>query len=384
VVIASLGFESGVTYLVSQSRWSPRQAFAATQLISLTAGIAGAALAYLVYELVPGAFSGLDRTDMLITVAALPFALAWMLGCAVPLALDRYEAHAAPIAGQALLGFVITVPAALLYDLRGAIIAWTAAHALVAIAYGFYMWPRLPHTESHTKALQEALHFGSQTYVNNVLQFLNLRADIFILTAFVGASAQVGQYAVAATVVTTLWMIPWAVSTVLLPRVAALSGEEEHEQTTAVEGKALKHTVLVMLVSCLALIPLLVVGLPLVYGEDFKPAATLAILLLPGVACLGIGSVLISATSGRGRPRYAMINGLITTPLAIVLYVILINADGATGAAIASSLTYATSFILAAFFYRRTTGASLTIMLPTRTELHDYRIAAGDLRRHLA
>ena len=92
-------------------------------------------------------------------------------------------------------------------------------------------------------------------------------------------------------------------------------------------------------------------------------------MLLPGVACLGVGSVLISATSGRGRPRYAMINGLITTPIAIVLYVVLINADQATGAAIASTLAYVISFVIAAHLlpsYDRHVAARL--LLPTRTE----------------
>ena len=77
----------------------------------------------------------------------------------------------------------------------------------------------------------EAMRFGSQTYVNNVLQFLNLRVDIFILAAFVGASAEVGHYAVAATVATTLWMIPWAVSTRAAARASPRSrGEAQDDQ----------------------------------------------------------------------------------------------------------------------------------------------------------
>ena len=130
--------------------------------------------------------------------------------------------------------------------------------------------------------------------------------------------------------------------------MAALSGEQGwNDQRADVEGRALRHTTLVMVACALALAPILLIGLPLVYGEDFRPAATLAVLLLPGVACLGVGSVLISATSGRGRPRYAMINGLITTRIAIALYVVLINADQATGAAIASTLAYVCSFVIA-------------------------------------
>jgi O-antigen/teichoic acid export membrane protein len=370
IVVASLGFESGIAYFVGQAKWAPRGAFVASQVLALLFGILGAAAAFGVYELAPDAFSGVNETDMLITLAALPFALMWMLSCAVPLALDRYEAHAWPIAGQALGGLALTVPLALMNDLRGAIIAWSASHIVTALLYAVYLAKSLPprdETPSHTR---QALRFGLQTYVNNVLQFLNYRVDIFILTAFVGASAEVGHYAVAATVATTLWMIPWAVSSVLLPRVAAISGDDE--DAAEVEGKALRHTVLVMVASSLALIPLLIVGIPLVYGDDFRPAATLAILLLPGVACLGVSSVLVSATAGRGHPRYAMINGLLTTPLAIVLYIVLIGADGATGASIASSISYIFAFVLAAIFYRRATGVPLRTLIPTRLELRDY------------
>jgi O-antigen/teichoic acid export membrane protein len=378
IVVASLGFESGIAYFVGQSKWAPRSAFAASQALALLLGVLGAALAFGVYELAPEAFSGVDETNMLITLAALPFALMWMLGCAVPLALDRYEAHAWPIAGQALGGLAVTIPLALLEGLRGAIVAWTASHVLTALLYAAYLARSLPHEDSPSQ-IKPALRFGAQTYVNNVLQFLNYRVDIFILAAFVGASAEVGHYAVAATVATTLWMIPWAVSSVLLPRVAALSGDQQ--DAAEVEGKALRHTVLVMVASSLALIPLLIVGIPLVYGEDFRPAATLAILLLPGVACLGVSSVLVSATAGRGHPRYAMINGLLTTPLAIALYFVLIDAGGATGASIASSISYIFAFGLAAVFYRRATGVPLRTMLPTRAEVQDYRTAVADVLR---
>jgi O-antigen/teichoic acid export membrane protein len=382
IAVASLGFETGIAYLVSQLRWAPRPAFAASQALAFGLGTLFAVLAYGVYALFPGAFAGLDDTLMLITLASLPFALAWMLACAVPLALDRYEAHAAPIAAQALLGLALTIPLALADGLRGAIIAWSAAHIVTAIVYAVYLYRALPATEpiAGPAPIPAALRFGAQTYVNTVLQFFSYRIQIFILTAFVGEAAEVGHYAVAAAVVTVLSMIPWAVSSVLLPRVAALSGEQDTEQSAFVEGKALRHTVLVLVAAAVVLVPVLLVAVPLVYGEDFRPAATLAILLLPGIVLVGIASVLVSATAGRGHPRYAMLNGLIATPIAIALYVILIDSDGATGAAVASTIAYAVSFVLAAYFYRRATGTPLSIMLPTKTELLDYRAAATDLR----
>jgi O-antigen/teichoic acid export membrane protein len=387
VVVAALGFDAGITYLVSQDRWSPRRAFLESQAIALGLGALGVAVGYGIFRLAPGAFSGVDSELMLLTLAGLPFALMWLLAAPVPLALDRYEAHAAPIAGQALLALALTVPLALADDLRGAIVAWSASHAVVAVAYAAWLWTRLPDRRPAAQSARpalDALRFGSQTYVNNVLQFLNYRVDLFILVAVVGASAEVGHYAVAATIVTALWMIPWAVSSVLLPRVAALSGADEAALSADVEGRALRHTVLVMAVSCVALVPILLVGVPLVYGADFRPAATLAILLLPGVACSGVATVLVSATAGRGHPRYAMVTGLLTAPVALALYVVLIEADGATGAALGSTLSYAFSFLVAALLYRRATGLALAGALrPTAAELHDYRVALADLLRIL-
>jgi O-antigen/teichoic acid export membrane protein len=385
IVIASLGFESGIAFLVSRLRWAPRRAFAASQVLAVGLGIPFAAAAYGVYWLFGGAFAGVDDTLMLVTLAALPFALSWMVGCAVPLALDRYEAHATPVAGQAMLGLALTIPFAIVDGLRGAVIAWSASHIITAVVYGVYLYRTLPHTEpaESPHPVREALRFGALTYVNTVLQFLSYRVQIFILTAFVGESAEVGHYSVAASVVTALSMIPWAVSSVLLPRVASLSGDQLGEESAGVEGKALRHTVLVLVASAVILVPVLLIAVPIVYGEEFQEAALLAILLLPGIVCVGIGSVLVSATAGRGHPRYAMVNGIIATPLAIVLYVVFIDAYGATGAAIASTLAYIVSFVLAAFFYRRATGIPLSVLVPGKDELTEYRTAAVDIKRLL-
>ena len=73
----------------------PRRAFAATQVLALGVGVIGAARRVRRLRARSRTRSrGVNETNMLIALVALPFALTWMLGCAVPLALDRYEAHA--------------------------------------------------------------------------------------------------------------------------------------------------------------------------------------------------------------------------------------------------------------------------------------------------
>ncbi len=220
------------------------------------------------------------------------------------------------------------------------------------------------------------MSFGIKGYASNALQFVNYRLDLLILNA-AAAAASVGDYSVAVSVTSVMWLLPQALGDVLFPRVAALSTSAHADDRVArafVEAKSIRHTAIVtLLVGALLAVALVLLVVP-VYGPAFKPAVKLGLILLPGVALLGLTAPLAAAILGRGRPELSLINTAIVTPLTVALYVLLIPALHATGAALASSISYSATFALAAFFYRRVSGASLRAhLLPTRAELADYR-----------
>jgi len=111
-----------------------------------------------------------------------------------------------------------------------------------------------------------------------------------------------------------------------------------------------------------------------IYGEAFSGAVDLGLILLPGVALLGIAGVLAATIVGHGKPAYPLYVAIVTTPLTIVLYATLIPALDANGAALASTISYTMSFLLLCWFYRRTTRRRvLPLLVPTRSELDDLR-----------
>jgi O-antigen/teichoic acid export membrane protein len=224
--------------------------------------------------------------------------------------------------------------------------------------------------------LRRALVFGVKGYAANALQVLNYRVDFFILSA-VATTAALGHYAVAVAATTVLWLLPQAVSDVLFPRVAALSaaeGADAEAQRAFVEAKSLRHTTLIVLVSTIVLALGLVLLVVPIYGPDFHDSVELGLIRLPGVALLGIAATLSATIVGRGRPEFGLYTALITTPLTMILYAVLIPWLEAPGAALAASLSFTVSFLLALFFYRRATGASpWRRLVPTRSELDDYR-----------
>jgi O-antigen/teichoic acid export membrane protein len=381
-VATTLGVEHGIAYYVSSGRWSAHSAYRAAQRVAFCSGVAGTGLGVLARLLVPSAFGNLSVATVAVAAGALPFALSWFYFTFIALATDRYEAYALPPALQSGVALVLVATLAVAFDLPGAVLGFSLAHVVTAAASliaarRMLAGPRDASASSNAPGqLRRAIRFGVKGYAANALQFVNYRVDVFVL-AGVASTADVGQYSVAVAVTTVMWLLPRALADVLFPRVAALTarGDASGEEARAfVEAKSLRHSVVIVVCSAGALAAALLLLVVPVYGPDFRPAIDLGLILLPGSACIALGGMLSSAVAGRGHPGYLLGITLVTTPVTVVLYATLIPALDATGAALASSISYAASFVLTALVYRRTSGVRLLpSLVPTRSELADYR-----------
>lgn len=378
-VLTTFGVEHGVAYYVSSGAWGPGHAFATSQRFAVAVGIAGALLGVLARLAVPSAFGSLSVAACAVAAGALPFALAWFYGSFVALANDHYEGYVLPPAFQSAALLVLAVALTIPFGITGAIVALAASHALAGVAtfaWGRRRLGRAGEPPGEPGQLRRALSFGIKGYAANALQVLNYRADFFLLSA-VASTAALGHYAVAVAVTTVLWLLPQALSDVLFPRVAALSASQARsaeEQRAFVEAKSLRHTTVIVTASAAVLaLALLFLVVP-VYGPDFRESIGLGLIRLPGVALIGLGGVLSAAVVGRGFPQYSLYGALISTPVTLALFAVLIPTLEASGAALASTLSFSLNFVLATYFYRRVTHQRvLPLMRPTRSELDDYR-----------
>ena len=100
---------------------------------------------------------------------------------------------------------------------------------------------------------------------------------------------------------------------------------------------------------------------------------------------IGLGKVLLTVVTGRGFPNYYMYVSLITAPATLGLYLLLIPGNGAQGAAIASTVSYGLTTLLAVIAFRRATRLPLaSFLMPRRSDLVDYLHAGRQLKRRLA
>jgi O-antigen/teichoic acid export membrane protein len=379
-ILVSLGLTAGITYEVSRRRWAVRQAFRTSYLAALVLGLAGflGGLGFFVltHETV---FKGISIGLAVLALSSLVPVLAYSHADVILLARERYESYAGLELSHSATLLVVGAGLAIPFGLTGAVIGLPAA-ALVGAVAGAILLVREARRDQvidSGDSLPRALRFGLQGWVANLFQQVNYRFDVLILGGFATAR-DVGVYSIALTLTGAAWVLPQALQTVLFPRVASLAestriGELSVDEADAAVAKAVRHGVLLAIPAALLISALLLIAVPVLYGTDFHQTTTLGFILLPGVLLLGIGKVLSSAIAGRGFPRYTLYIAAVSMPLTLGLYFLLIPPYAAWGAAVASSLSYALSALLAVAFFRRVTGIGLRrALVPLSEDIADY------------
>jgi O-antigen/teichoic acid export membrane protein len=382
--VFTLGLSSGITYLISRREWPLRSARRAMTSTATVLGASGAIAALVFYELTRDSiFKGVPPALVVISLTSLPFAISWSFVAAAALGRDRYEAYATFEISYSIVLVVVGVSLAIAFGLTGAVIGFTTANVATAIIAT--LWVRREQTRDSGSAhdrtddgtqLRRAARFGLQSWSANLLQLLNYRLDLFILSA-VAARSAVGVYAIAVSVTGLGWILPNALQTVLFPRVASLdasadAGQISLESSDAAAARAVRHAVFMMGPTASVLV-VLVVLVPVIYGSGFEQSMTLGFILIPGVAALGLAKVLSAVFSGRGFPRYALYTTAISVPITLALYLALIPPLDATGAAVASTLSYFVTTAVSVFYFERATAIPLrTALVPLRSDLVDY------------
>ena len=378
LLLAALGLPTGITFLVSRGAWPPRRALKQSLAAALPMGLAGTTLGLAFYAWTNNSvLEGISGGEALAVMAAVPFGLAWLFCSAIAIGCDLYERIATFQLSRAALTVVAVIGPGIAFGLSGAIVGFAAAQVLSAAAVGISL-ARFNRRESQepasgvnrretTRPLRAAFRFGRRAWSADALQFLNYRLDLFILAAYV-ARADVGQYSLAVSLTMLAWLLPSAIGQVLLPRTASLDsasigGDVSRARADGAVARVIRHTVILQLPTGAAVVVLLVVGIPLVYGPPFHDSIVLGLLLLPGVLAASIAKVVSPVITGRGYPIYSVYNVLITVPVTVALYLLLIPPLGATGAALASTASYMLTTVLAMYFYRRVTDGSVRAAL---------------------
>ena len=377
--VAGGGLRTSITYRVGGGLWSPRSAVRGALIASLGLGLAGAAVGMGIYELLRhSALADFNLAMAASLMGALPFALVWWIVPAIPLAQERYEAYALLTVTGPVSVLLLCPALALAAGKTGAVIGFAGGYVVggVIVAAWAVRHARRPESARGPEhGVREAGGFGARAWVNDLFQLINVRPDLFILSAYYGVS-DTGVYAVTVSITSLVWIVSQPLASVVLPRNAMVTAAADPGLTPVIpkssQSTAVRHSVVVSLAAAIAVIPILALA-PLVWGPGFGRTLTLGLILLPGVVLLGVGRVMVAAFTGAGAANEALLVGLVSFPLTFIAFLIVIPDHGSTGAAIVSCCSYILASALAAYLFLRGPGHTVrSSLVPRADDLRDY------------
>jgi O-antigen/teichoic acid export membrane protein len=214
-----------------------------------------------------------------------------------------------------------------------------AAGWAIAAAHG--PWDRFAAAPASADAARRMFHYGFRVQVGNWSNAASVRLDQLLLSLFAPASA-LGLYVVAVTYANVLQTIPGSASTVMLPEVV-----RQHQAGAA--GACVERwyrRALWMTVSGAApFAAASMILVPFLFGDSFRDAVPLVMVLVPATIMLGMNQLLSTAFRGLGRPGVGSKSELIGVVVTVVALVLLLPRYGVFGAAVASLLAYTSSHV---------------------------------------
>jgi O-antigen/teichoic acid export membrane protein len=168
-------------------------------------------------------------------------------------------------------------------------------------------------------------------------------------------ASQVGLYGVANNAMLPVTTVAAAAAGLLTPAVARLTGDgrpDVERQIALIKSEVLRYGLLALAGGAL-LAAAAPIGIPLLFGEAFRPATMLIWILIPGYVARACAGIVIAGAVGMRRPAVGnLIEGLSLVVTAALLPVLLPHYQ-AKGAAIASTAAYVTAGVVAGLMLRR-------------------------------
>lgn len=363
VNLVNLGVPSANVYFVARKAVALTKAWITNIQLSVLLSLLGVAIGGIMINSFSNTFfSGVPYSLLWLGIAFFPLSLLSTLLTSLLQAKQDFSAYNITLILPSVINLLGVI--ALVWWLNlgpgAAVASWGIGQlfgALAAIACIMpYLRPRQPAAQQEDGCYfagnytYDCLCYGVKAYASNVIMFLNYRIDIFLVNMFLG-SAPVGIYVVAVQIAEKLWLLSQAVSTVLLPRLSELEGQEDvRRQLTPLVARWVTYCGVIF-----ALLMAIVVKstVNLVFGTEYSGAAVALLYLLPGIVTFNCARVLANDLAARGRPDLNIWTSAITLVTNVVANLLFIPRYGVLGAAIATTLAYGVTTGATLVFYAR-------------------------------
>ena len=368
VTFTNLGIGQAGIYYIGRGEYSPREIFGNNVMLSVVLGVFSIIIGgIIVFFFRDPVFSDISRRYLLLTLVLIPLNLFFSYTNMILLGLQRIKEYNAVSIVQTVsfLGFITIALWGLRLGIEGAILAGIVANFLVDL-FLFFWVKKFTHGISlrpNRAYIKNSSLYGIKVQLGNILAFLYVRLDIFLIGALMSPLA-VGYYSVAVGIAEKLWLIPQSASTILFPKLASEKDETRRKEFTPLVSRT---SLFITTLGAFAVFLLSRWVILFLFSGSYLPAVRPLQILLVGIVAMSGSMALGKDLAARGKPILNAFCNAIAVIVNLGLNIVWIPKLGIEGAAWATSVSYGVALAGRIFLYCRVSGNSWKkVLLPQR------------------
>jgi O-antigen/teichoic acid export membrane protein len=374
VTFLNLGVAPATVYFISRKKTDPQQTIGYNtnlaiwiSLGTIIIGVAGILFASDLF------FPNVPSSLLLLSLLIVPFSLFITYLNSIFQGLEDFRAfNIISMASQlAMLILVIFFVWIIPMSSTGAMISYLGGDLLGLMLLFIFLFKKVGSPTRWDLRLnisytRQIMDYSIKSHVSNAITYLNYRVDNFLLNRIAGPSP-VGLYSISVGLSERLWIPSTAIGSVIFPRIASLEdGDIRREEITPLTTRfVLWFSIILAIIAT----PILVWLIPILYSTEYIGSIQPLLLLIPGTIAFNAGRILSNDIAGRGKPEINMLISAIALVINIIANLYLIPYFNASGAAIASTISYTVLGILVLIAYCRLSSVRWTkILIPQKSD----------------
>ena len=213
-------------------------------------------------------------------------------------------------------------------------------------------------------SFKELFHYGAFIQLSTMVSTLNKRLSLYLLKTHCDERS-LGVYASGTQVTEGVNIVGQSIG---LVEFSALSNTEKKERASQLTLRFMKLSIILTFTALLIICLLPSRFFEWLFSGEFSGIHTVILLIAPGIVFFSAHTILANYFSGTGKPKYNLYASLIGLSVTLVSAFVLIPLLDIRGAAITTTLTYATLFVYQWIVFHKHTGSRLGQLIPNRED----------------
>lgn len=229
-----------------------------------------------------------------------------------------------------------------------------AALATMVIAYRVVGKAGVTKWKFRKAQWKGTIGYGSFLSISNIVNIFNYRMD-FLMVYYLAPSTEAAAYSVAVTASEVLLTISGSVAQVMFTRMTSGNRKDAIQVTELSSRHTIISSTIVAIFMFVAFPTLIVVA----FGHRYSDAVLPFLILLPGLVVKAASNIVIQYfTNHLANPKSSIWMNGISAILNALFCLLLVPHLGATGGAIASTVSYSLSYVVYVWWFARVNDAS--------------------------